>query len=142
MYTAELPPAKLRGTFNFFPSLLTTAIFGTLVLGTINGFRYYYTSLIAVGLVALFEISMFWLATGDSYIGGSCLGNMRKGQYGSCCGLEERKVIPVKKELEEMKKSFPATKTNWRLLLKRSALIYTLMLHGQVMEYWNHSICR
>ena len=129
MYTAELSSAKLRGTFgNFFPSFLTTAIFGTFVLGTIKGFRYYYTSLIAVGLVALFEASMFWLPETPRWL----LSRKYEKRATRVLSLLRGKKIDIKKELEEMKKSLSATKTKaWRLLLKRSALIpfiYTLIL--------------
>ena len=129
MYTAELSSAKLRGTFgNFFPSFLTTGIFLTFLLGTIKGFRYYYTSLIAVGLVALFEASMFWLPETPRWL----LSRKYEKRATRVLSWLRGKEIDIKKELEEMKQSISATKIKaWRILLRRSALIpfiYTLIL--------------
>ena len=129
MYTGELCSAKLRGIFvNFFPVFLTSGILFNYALGAIDNFRYYETSLVAVGIVALFEVLMFWLPETPRWL-------MLRGHADEA----ERvllwlrgKTIAIDRELADMKKSLSKKKINiWKLFMKRRVfkpLAYLLIL--------------
>ena len=62
MYISEISSSKLRGLFGIL--LTGSTLLGvtfTFGLSSIDGFFYYYISLVAVGIVAMFEVFMFWL---------------------------------------------------------------------------------
>ena len=92
-------------------------------IGTINGFRYYYTSLVAVGLVALFEVLMFWLPDTPRWLLSRGYGEEAENVLLWFRG----KTIGIKKELDEMKASLTAKKNTekkvWRQFQKRSVFI-------------------
>ena len=125
VYVGELCSPKIRGIFgNAFPIFLTTGISLNIGLGAINNFRYYYISLIAVGLVALFEVLMFWLPETPRW-----LLSRRYGEQAENVLLWLRgKNIGIKKELEDMKKAILSqSKVKvWKLFLKRSVFIPVL----------------
>ena len=53
---------KLRGVFTSINEImLTLGIILNFSVGSIDGFPYFYVSLVAVGIVALFEATMVWL---------------------------------------------------------------------------------
>ena len=128
VYVGELCSPKLRGIFgNAFPIFLTTGISLNIGMGAINNFRYYYISLIAVGLVALFEVLMFWLPETPRW-----LLSRRYGEQAENVLLWLRgKNIGIKKELDDMKKAILSqSKVKnakvWKLFLKRSVFIPVL----------------
>ena len=62
VYIAEISSVKLRGIFGTLTQImLTSGIVVNYAMGAIDGFPYYYISLVAVGIVALFEVLMIWL---------------------------------------------------------------------------------
>lgn len=121
VYTAELCSAKLRGIFgNMFPIFLTSGILLTFGLGAINGFRYYYVSLVAVGIVALFEILMIWLPETPRW-----LLSRRYGEEAEKVLLWLRgEKFGIKEELDVMKKSLSQNRPKvWKSFLKRGTVI-------------------
>jgi SP family facilitated glucose transporter-like MFS transporter 8 len=129
VYTGELCSAKLRGVFvNFFPVFLTTGVLFNFALGAIDNFRYYDTSLVAVGIVALFEVLMFWLPETPRWL--MSQGYAERAEH-VLLWLRGNK-IGIGKELADMKKSLSQKKTNvWKLFLQRRVfqpLVYLLIL--------------
>ena len=62
VYIGELSSAKLRGIFgSFIPIALAMGVLLTYALSTISDFPYYYNSLVAAGIAAVFESMMVWL---------------------------------------------------------------------------------
>lgn len=62
MYIGEISSAKLRGIFGSFTQIaLAAGILLTYAISTIPDFPYYYNSLVAAGIVAVFECMMIWL---------------------------------------------------------------------------------
>ena len=62
VYIAEISSVKLRGIFGILTQIvLTSGIVVNYAMGAIDDFPYYYISLVAVGIVALFEVLMIWL---------------------------------------------------------------------------------
>ena len=62
VYIAEISPVKLRGVFTSLNEMVLTA--GMVVgfgVGAIQDFPYFYGALVAVGILAVFEIAMVWL---------------------------------------------------------------------------------
>ena len=116
VYTGEICSAKLRGIFvNFFPVFLTSGILFNYALGAIDDFRYYDTSLVALGIVALFEVLMFWLPETPRWL-------MSRGYVEDAekvlVWLRGNK-IGIDREMDDMKKSMSKKKTNvWKLFLK------------------------
>ena len=102
-----------------FPIFLTSGIILNYALGAINDFRYYYISLVAVGVVALFEVLMFWLPETPRWL-------LSRGykEQAECVLLWLRgKKIGIKKELDDMKESLKQNRSNaWKLFMKRSVL--------------------
>ena len=121
VYTGELCSAKLRGIYgNMFPIFLTSGIVLNYVMGAINDFRYYYISLVAVGIVAVFEVLMFRLPETPRWLLSRGYGEQAEHVLQWLRG----KKIEIKKELDDMKVSLKQKKSNtWKLFLKRSTLI-------------------
>ena len=121
--------AKLRGIYgNMFAIFLTSGVLFNYVLGAINKFRYYYISLVAVGIVAIFEVLMFWLPETPRWL-------MSKGyveQAEKVLLWLRGKKIGAKKEIDAMKKSLSEKKRNvWRLFLTRSIItpvVYVIII--------------
>lgn len=62
MYISELSAAKFRGFFTAFVQIsLAGGALLSFAISSIPGFPYYYTSLVAVGLTAVFECAVVWL---------------------------------------------------------------------------------
>ena len=62
IYIAEISTAKFRGLFGSFVEIgLATGILLNYSFGSIPGFPYFYNSLVAAGIVAVFEVMMVWL---------------------------------------------------------------------------------
>ena len=62
IYIAEISTAKFRGLFGSFVEIgLATGILLNYSIGSIPGFPYFYNSLVAAGIVAVFEVMMVWL---------------------------------------------------------------------------------
>ena len=121
MYIAENCSAKLRGIYgNFFASFLTVGVLFNYILGAIDDFRYYHISLVAVGIVALFEVLMFWLPETPRWL--LSRGYVEKAEQ-VLLWLRGKKV-DIDKELAGMKQSFSKKKKNiWKLFLRRAVLI-------------------
>ena len=120
---------KLRGIYgNLFAVFLTTGVLFNYALGAIDNFRYYYISLVAVGIVAVFEVLMLQLPETPRWL-------MSKGYTEKAEDVLlwlRGKKIGTKKEIDEMKKSLAEKKRNvWRLFLKRSVItpvVYVLII--------------
>jgi SP family arabinose:H+ symporter-like MFS transporter len=140
VYTGELCTAKLRGVYgNFFPVFLTCGVLFNYALGAIRDFRYYYISLVAVGIVAMFEVLMFWLPESPRWL--LSRGYVEQTEHFLLWLRGEK--IGIKKELDDMKKSLKGKKPKvWKLFLKRSVLIplvYILVIfatqqYGELMQ--------
>ncbi|CAI8008988.1 Sugar transport protein MST3, partial [Geodia barretti] len=62
VYIAEISPVKLRGVFTSLNEImLTIGIILNFGVGSIEDFPYFHVSLVAVGILALFEATMVWL---------------------------------------------------------------------------------
>ena len=132
VYIGEVSSIKLRGIFGTLVSfLLTSGVLLNYGVGSIDDFPYYYISLVAVGIVALFEVLMIWLPETPRWL-------LSRGH-----GEDAEKVllwlrgkkIGIQRELDDMKKAIAeskAKKTNvWREFRKRSVLVplvYVLIL--------------
>ena len=62
VYIAEISTAKFRGIFGtFIPIGISAGMLLNYSIGSIPGFPYFYNSLVAAGIVAVFEVMMVWL---------------------------------------------------------------------------------
>ena len=62
VYIAEVSSAKYRGIYGtLIQIMITCGIILNYGVSSSDAFPYYYASLVAVGIVALFEVLMFWL---------------------------------------------------------------------------------
>ena len=62
VYIGEVSPARLRGVFGSFTQIaLAAGIVLNYGISTIHKFSYYYNSLVAAGIIALFECLVVWL---------------------------------------------------------------------------------
>ena len=103
--------------------MLTSGIVFNYAIGSINGFRYYYISLVAVGIVALFEVLMVWLPETPRWL--LSRGYVKRAE--KVMQWLRGKRIGTKKELDEIKSAIAAKKREgkkaWREFSKRSVLI-------------------
>ena len=124
VYIGELSSAKLRGLFgSMVEASLVVGVIMYYALGSISGFFYYYISLVAVGIVALFEVLMIWLPETPRWL-------LSRGY-----GEDAEKVIKwlrgpainVSKEMEEIKHQITANRTSakiiWKILLTRKVFV-------------------
>ena len=107
---------------------LTVGVLFNYILGAIEDFRYYHISLVAVGIVAVFEVLMFWLPETPRWL--ISRGYVEEAEK-VLLWLRGKK-IGVEKEMDGMKKSLSVKKRNiWKLFLRRTVLIpltYVLIL--------------
>ena len=123
MYIAEISSTKIRWIFGALTqAMLTSGILINYVMGAIDNFPYYYISLVAVALVAVFEVLMIWLPETPRWL-------LSRG-YGedseSVLLWLRGKKVGINQELEEMKASLLANKDKkivWRQFRKRSILV-------------------
>ena len=132
VYIGEVSSIKLRGIFGTLVSfLLTSGVLLNYGLGAIDNFPYYYISLVAIGIVALFEVLMIWLPETPRWL-------LSRG-YGEAAEKVllwlRGKKIGIQRELDDMKKAIAESKTKktnvWREFRKRSVLVplvYVLIL--------------
>ena len=124
VYIAEVNSAKLRGIFGTLTQIMLT--FGIIInyaVGAIDDFPYYYISLVAVGIVALFEVLMIWLPETPRWL-------LSRG-YGEDAEKVllwlRGKKIGIQRELDDMKKAIAESKAKtsnvWRGFLKRNVLV-------------------
>ena len=123
---------KLRGIFGSLNEImLTCGIIFNYGVGSIENFPYHYVALVAVGIVALFEVLVFWLPeTPRSLLSrgyGEEAENVLRWLRGS--------KYNIKTELDEIKETIAVRKKKgepvWRQFLKRSVLvpfIYVLII--------------
>ena len=117
VYLGEVSSAKLRGNVGAISqTIFTSGIVFNYVLGAINNFRYYYISLVAVGIVAIFEVLMFWLPETPRWL-------MSKGyveQAENVLLWLRGGKIEIKKEVDDIKKIVLATRTVGRKNILKS----------------------
>ena len=125
MYIAEISSFKLRGLFGTLVHLmLTSGVVLNYGLGAIDDFPYYYISLVAVGIVALFEVLMIWLPETPRWLlsrgygkdAGKVLKWFRGPKTDITCEMEE-----IKQQIISSKSS---VKVVWKTLLKRDVLVH------------------
>ena len=113
-----------------FPVFITVGILLSYALGAIRDFRYYQISLVAVGIVTLFEILMFWLPETPRWL----LSRGYREQAEDVLLWLRGKKLNINTELEDMKKSISKRKAKvWKLFLKPSVLkplVYILIIFG------------
>ena len=109
VYLGEVSSKKLRGVVGATSqSILTGGIMFSYILGAIRGFRYYYISLVAVGIVGLFEVLMIWLPETPRWL-------LAKGQAERAESVLlwlRGKKFDIKEELEEIEKVVVAMKNS------------------------------
>ena len=95
-------------------------------LGSIQGFSYYYISLVTVGIVALFEVFMFWLPeTPRSLMSRGYIKEAEKtlkwlrGPYSEA---GTREFIEIKEHIISVRRSHTEERA-WRKLLRKSILV-------------------
>ena len=120
MYLGEVSSIQLRGVVGAVSqTLFTLGIAFSLAVGAIDNFRYYYMSLVAVGIVALFEVLMFWLPETPRW-----LASRRYVEQAEHVLIWLRgKKIDIQKELDEIKKTFPVKRSILKNFTKRSVWI-------------------
>ena len=122
VYTTEVSSAKLRGLFGGLNEFMVMGgITLNFALGSIDGFFYHHISLVAVGIVAVFEVLMFWLPeTPRSLLSRGYLKEARRV-------LQWLRGSEFEKEFEEIKQliieSRKYKKQPWRRMLRKSALV-------------------
>ena len=101
VYLGEVSSKKLRGVVGATSQgILTSGIMFSYILGAIRGFRYYYISLVAVGIVGLFEVLMIWLPETPRWL----LAKGHVEQAESVLLWLRGKKFDIKEELEEIEK--------------------------------------
>ena len=103
-------------------ALFTSGIVFSLAVGAIENFRYFYISLVAVGIVALFEVLMFWLPETPRWL----MSKRYVEEAGKVLIWFRGKKITVQKELDEIKKAVSVNKKKRSVLKsfsKRSVYI-------------------
>ena len=127
VYIAEISPVKLRGVFTSLNEMvLTVGVILGLGVGSINNFPYFYGALVALGILALFEMMMVWLPdTPRSLVSRGYVENAERALR-----LLRGKEYSIDGELEEIKESVISHRrrqqkggSNWKLLKRRSVLI-------------------
>ena len=120
----SLPKLRgLLGTIN--ECLFVGGITLNYALGAIDSFRYYYISMVAVGIVALFEVLMIWLPeTPRSLLS---RGYVKEAER-ALKWLRGPNSSSVTRELEEIKRSIIAARRSckgkmWKKVFRRSALV-------------------
>ena len=127
MYIAELSSDKLRGVFvSLVQCMLTLGILLIYGLGAIDNFPYYYISLVAVGLVAVFEVLMVWLPETPRWL-------MSRGyeeDSESVLLWLRGKTIGIQRELDNIKKSLKENekKTNILKEFKKKAVYFPFII--------------
>ena len=124
VYIAETSPKELRGIFGSLNEILIIlGITFSYGVGSIENFPYYYVALVAVGIVALFEVLVFWLPeTPRSLLSrgyGEEAENVLRWLRGS--------KYNIKTELDEIKETIAIRKKKgepvWRQFSKKSILV-------------------
>ena len=117
---------KLRGVFTSINEIvLTLGIILNFSVGSIDGFPYFYVSLVAVGIVALFEATMVWLpdtprsllSRGYSDSAESALKLLRGNKYNT-----EGELTEIKESILARRKKGEG-KSVWREFKNREVLV-------------------
>lgn len=126
VYIAEISPVKLRGVFTSINEImLTIGIILNFGVGSISNFPYFYVSLVAVGIVAVFEVAMIWLPDTPRSL-------LSKGQIDSAeraLRLLRGKKYDIEGEMNEIKKSILSRRGGegkqsvWREFKKKNVLV-------------------
>ena len=123
VYLGEVCSVQLRGVVGAVSQgLFTSGIAFSLALGAIEDFRYYHISLVAVGIVAVFEVLMFWLPETPRWL--ISRGYVEEAEE-VLLWLRGKK-IGVEKEMDEIKKAALMNKTKRNVVKnfsKRTVLI-------------------
>ena len=115
VYLGEVPSKKLRGVVGAIgQGILAIGVMLSYVLGAIGGFRYYYISLVAVGIVALFEVLMIWLPETPRWL--FAKGHVERAE--SVLLWLRGKKIDITEELEEIEKVVVAKKNSKKNMMQ------------------------
>ena len=93
-------------------ALFTLGIAFSLTVGAIENFRYFHISLVAVGIVALFEVLMFWLPETPRWL----MSRGRVEEAEKVLVWLRGKKISNERELDEIKKNISANKKKKNVL--------------------------
>ena len=122
VYITEIASPRLRGLFGTaHECLVVTGIILNYALGSISGFLYHQISLVAVGIVALFELLMVWLPeTPRSLLS---RGYVKEAER-TLKWLRGPNSPSTAKELEEIKQNIISTRRSKGIaFLRRSVLV-------------------
>ena len=115
VYTGEISSPKLRGIFTTCMQLvLATGIVVAYAVGSIRAFQYYDTALIAVGLVAVFELSAVWLYETPRWL----LSNGRKSQAVAALKWLRGPKVSIEQEVKDIEAALSEKKPTMTQVLK------------------------
>ena len=116
VYIGESCSVLLRGIAGAVSqAIFTLGIAFSLALGAIDHFRYYNISLVAVGIVALFEVLMFWLPETPRWL--LSRGYVERAEQ-VLLWLRGTKV-DIKKEMEDIKKTVLMNMKNKKNIMRK-----------------------
>ena len=122
VYIGEISSSSLRGLFGILMTGSTmVGVTLTFALSSIDGFFYYHISLVAVGIVAVFEVLMVWTPeTPRSLLSRGYVKEAKKV-------LKWLRGSEYEEEFQEIKHLVIESRTNkkqpWRSMLKRNSLV-------------------
>ncbi|CAI8013007.1 Facilitated trehalose transporter Tret1, partial [Geodia barretti] len=122
VYIGEISSSSLRGLFGILMTGSTmVGVTLTFALSSIDGFYYYHISLVAVGIVAVFEVLMVWTPeTPRSLLSRGYVKEAKKV-------LKWLRGSEYEEEFQEIKHLVIESRTNkkqpWRSMLKRNSLV-------------------
>ena len=121
VYIAEISTAKFRGVFGTFtPIGISAGILVNYSIGSIPGFPYFYTSLVAAGIITVFEVMMVWLEETPRWL---VLKNHHQEAYHALTWLRGPSVN-IEDEIRSIESSDGSSIwTAWKEFAKRSVAV-------------------